>query len=49
MVSDPAGNVGSPTYDGKWGDGVLDWATGRANETTWPLGNPGGFGLRGGS
>jgi formylglycine-generating enzyme required for sulfatase activity len=49
MVSDPAGNVGSPTYDGKWGDGVLDWATGRANESTWPLGNPGGFGLRGGA
>jgi len=49
MVSNPAGNVGSPTYDGKWGDGVLDWATGQANETSWPLGNPGGFGLRGGS
>jgi formylglycine-generating enzyme required for sulfatase activity len=49
MVSNAAGNVGSPTYDGKWGDGVLDWATGRANESTWPLGNPGGFGLRGGS
>jgi formylglycine-generating enzyme required for sulfatase activity len=49
MVSNPAGNVGSPTYDGKWGDGVLDWATGQANETTWPLANPGGFGLRGGS
>ncbi len=48
MVSDPAGNVGSPTYDGKWGDGVLDWATGRANETSWPLGNSAGFGLRGG-
>ena len=48
MVSDPAGNVGSPTYDGKWGDGVLDWATGQANESTWPLGNPGGFGFRGG-
>jgi formylglycine-generating enzyme required for sulfatase activity len=49
MVSDPAGNVGAPTYDGKWGDGLLDWATGQANESTWPLGNPGGFGLRGGS
>jgi formylglycine-generating enzyme required for sulfatase activity len=49
MVSDPAGNVGVPAYDGKWGDGVLDWVTGRANETTWPLGNPGGFGMRGGS
>jgi formylglycine-generating enzyme required for sulfatase activity len=49
MVSDPAGNVGSPAYDGKWGDGVLDWTTGRANETTWPLGNPAGFGIRGGS
>jgi len=49
MVSDPAGNVGSPTYDGKWGDGVLDWATGQANETTWPLGNPAGYGFRGGS
>jgi formylglycine-generating enzyme required for sulfatase activity len=49
MVSDPAGNVGVPAYDGKWGDGVLDWVTGRANETTWPLGNPGGFGIRGGS
>jgi formylglycine-generating enzyme required for sulfatase activity len=49
MVSDPAGNVGSPTYDGKWGDGVLDWATGQANETSWPSGNPAGFGLRGGS
>jgi formylglycine-generating enzyme required for sulfatase activity len=49
MVSDPAGNVGSPTYDGKWGDGVLDWTTGQANESTWPLGNPAGFGLRGGS
>lgn len=49
MVSDPAGNVGSPTYDGKWGDGVLDWATGQANETSWPLGNPGGFGFRGGT
>jgi formylglycine-generating enzyme required for sulfatase activity len=48
MVSSPSGTVGTPTYDGKWGDGVLDWATGRANETTWPLGNPGGFGLRGG-
>jgi len=48
MVSNPAGNVGSPTYDGKWGDGVLDWNTGRANESTWPLGNPGGFGFRGG-
>jgi formylglycine-generating enzyme required for sulfatase activity len=49
MVSDPAGAVGAPTYDGKWGDGVLDWATGQANETSWPLGNPAGFGLRGGS
>jgi len=49
MVSDPAGEVGAPTYDGKWGDGFLDWATGQANESTWPLGNPGGFGLRGGS
>ena len=49
MVSDPAGNVGVPAYDGKWGDGVLDWTTGRANETSWPLGNPGGFGFRGGS
>jgi formylglycine-generating enzyme required for sulfatase activity len=49
MVSDPAGNVGTPTYDGKWGDGVLDWATGQANESTWPLGNPAGFGFRGGS
>jgi formylglycine-generating enzyme required for sulfatase activity len=49
MVSNPSGGVGSPSYDGKWGDGVLDWATGRANETNWPLGNPGGFGLRGGT
>jgi formylglycine-generating enzyme required for sulfatase activity len=50
MVSDPSGGTnGAPTYDGKWGDGVLDWATGQANESTWPLGNPGGFGLRGGS
>ena len=49
MVSDPTGEVGSPTYDGKRGDGVLDWATGQANESTWPLGNPAGFGLRGGS
>lgn len=49
MVSAPDGTVGAPTYDGKWGDGVLDWTTGRANETTWPLGNPGGFGVRGGS
>jgi formylglycine-generating enzyme required for sulfatase activity len=50
MVSDPSGGTtGSPTYDGKWGDGVLDWATGQANESTWPLGNPGGFGFRGGS
>jgi len=49
MVSDAAGNVGSPAYEGNWGDGVLDWATGQANESTWPLGNPGGFGLRGGS
>ena len=49
MVSDPSGAVGTPSYDGKWGDGVLDWATGRANESTWPLGNPGGFGSRGGS
>jgi hypothetical protein len=29
MVSDPSVNVGSPEYDGKWGDGVLDWNTGR--------------------
>jgi len=49
MVSDAAGNVGSPAYEGNWGDGVLDWATGRANQPTWPLGNPGGFGMRGGS
>jgi formylglycine-generating enzyme required for sulfatase activity len=48
MVSDPAGNVGSPAYQGNWGDGQLDWATGRANEASWPLNNPGGFGLRGG-
>lgn len=49
MVSDAAGNVGIPAYDGKWGDGVLAWTTGRANETSWPLGNPAGFGIRGGS
>ena len=49
MVSDPAGEVGAPTYDGKWGDGVLDWATGRANESTWPLGNLAGIGYRGGA
>jgi len=50
MVSDPSGGTnGAPTYDGKWGDGVLDWATGQANESTWPLANPGGFGLRGGA
>jgi len=49
MVSDPSGAVGAPTYDGKRGDGVLDWATGQANESTWPVGNPAGFGLRGGS
>ena len=49
MVSDPSGAVGAPTYDGKWGDGVLDWATGQANETNWPLGNPAGIGFRGGS
>jgi len=49
MVSDPSGAVGAPTYDGKRGDGVLDWATGQANESTWPLGNPAGIGFRGGS
>jgi len=50
MVSDPSGGTnGAPNYDGKWGDGVLDWATAQANESTWPLGNPAGFGLRGGS
>jgi formylglycine-generating enzyme required for sulfatase activity len=49
MVSDAAGNVGSPSYQGNWGDGQLDWSTGRANQPSWPLGNPAGFGLRGGS
>ncbi|MCS7152363.1 MAG: formylglycine-generating enzyme family protein [Bacteroidia bacterium] len=48
MVSAPDGTVGSPTYTGNWGDGVLDWTTGTANQPSWPLGNPGGFGLRGG-
>ncbi len=49
MVSDPAGNVGTPAYAGSWGDGVLDWTSGLANQADWPLGNPGGFGFRGGS
>lgn len=49
MVSAPDGTVGAPAYTGNWGDGILDWATGTANQTNWPLGNPGGFGLRGGS
>jgi formylglycine-generating enzyme required for sulfatase activity len=49
MVSNSAGNVGSPTYDGTWGDGELNWTTGQANQANWPLGNPAGFGLRGGS
>lgn len=49
MVSAPDGTVGAPAYTGTWGDGVLDWATGQANQTDWPLGNPAGFGLRGGS
>jgi formylglycine-generating enzyme required for sulfatase activity len=49
MVSTSTGNIGSPAYEGNWGDGELDWATGRADQTSWPLGNPGGFGLRGGS
>ncbi len=48
MVSAPDGTVGSPAYQGSWGDGVLDWANGVANQSDWPLGHPGGFGLRGG-
>lgn len=48
MVSAPNGTTGSPTYDGNWGDGVLDWTSGQANQPNWPLGNPGGFGFRGG-
>lgn len=48
MVSAPNGTVGSPTYDGTWGDGVLNWTTGEANQPTWPLDNPGGWGYRGG-
>ncbi|MCS7297587.1 MAG: SUMF1/EgtB/PvdO family nonheme iron enzyme [Bacteroidia bacterium] len=49
MVSAPDGTVGQPTYTGVWGDGVLDWTNGQANQPNWPLGNPCGFGLRGGS
>lgn len=49
MVSDAAGNIGSPSYVGSWGDGKLNWTTGQANQSDWPLGNPAGFGFRGGS
>lgn len=49
IVSGPDGTVGTPAFTGSWGDGVLDWTSGRANQADWPLGNPGGFGFRGGS
>jgi len=53
MVADgsSASNVTASSYDGQWGDGALDWTTGRANQANWPLGAsaPVGFGLRGGS
>lgn len=50
MVAGPDGTASSsPTYDGSWGDGMLDWTTHQANVSTWPLGNPCARDLRGGS